>query len=189
MKKKLLFSFWFLCLFISIQAQTNYGYNKGIIATQNGDSINCWIELAVSYDSYVNYKQYESDDKPKRFKTKDIQWMELPNSYHENIKMGKSEKLVSLITAGKVYLYKYIESNQRSGNSPIGNGTVSFFNFTEHFVIKKDTIFYEISSKKFKENVKEFFGDCEKLTKKIDSGEFKIEHMQKIVSEYNRCDD
>lgn len=136
--------------------------------TRQGDSIKCFVEVALSYGSKIGYKKGVND--PETFiPTKDIKFILTTGRYLENIALGKRELLMTMVADGRVRLFLQVVS----------------LNYM--FVVKKGSIYTEVPRKNYRQVLSALLYECPEVVQKLREKVFAYEQMDLVVTEYNSC--
>lgn len=185
MKTSLLFA-GLILLCLTCYGQVDYGFGEGIIVTKQGDTIKCFVEMAVTYESKIAYKKAPQGEKLS-IPSSDIKSLTTPYKYWENIQVGKKEKLMSLAVDGDAQLFNHVTINPGQ-SSPMAGGTYTMNNApTVIYMLKKNQVFYEIRKKDFKATIAALLSDCPTVINKVNNKEYKFDDIEKVISEYNSC--
>ncbi len=183
---KLLLPITFILAVIStgLFAQTNYGFGEGVITKKDGTSIKCYVELTVAYHSRIAYK-FSQDGKEISMKASEVKSIQTSDKYIENITLDDKERLMGMVSDGRVRLFNHVTVN--SGRKEKGYGGTFTFNAppTIIYALKKDENYYELKKESFKTKLSELLNDQSSIIEKISSNEFKFEEIEKVVNEYN----
>jgi hypothetical protein len=167
-------------------SQGNYDYSHGMydngkIIKKSGEEITCLVPLAMSYGDNINYKMTK-DSEVKLISVSDIKYLQTPYNVYENVRINKSEKLMRIISSGKMFLYCYIISSD-----PPSQGGYSYVAHDPNYVIKKDSLIIEVKKSNFKDLFTEKMNDCITIADKIKNKDYKFKDIEKVVTEYNNC--
>lgn len=165
--------------------QSNYGYGEGVIVKKDSTEIKCFVEMNVTYGNKVSYA-LTRDGKELQLKSSEIKSILTPANYYENIILGKIERLMALVTDGKVKLFRFVKINSGAPSAP-GGGNVSLYGDpTLLYALKTENAFFEINSKNFKSVLTNQLQDQTSSLEEIQGKRFKFSDVEKTVTEYNR---
>ena len=173
----------FSLLFKTLFAQ-DFGYAPGTIITNQNDTINCYVEMAIAYDNKVSYKNTELGD-TKYFRKEEIKSISTPYNFYERIVTKKKDKIMMLLIDGNAKLYKRVGLIPGYPQS-IPGGTYQHNAPVVTYVLFKNNIYIDMNKKKLKE-IGVILSDCPELSKKISSKKVKLEELEGIVKEFNSC--
>jgi hypothetical protein len=173
------------CFFTPVNGQ-GYGFADGKIVTKKGDTINCLVEMAVTYGEQVSYKTKQRNA-ISSMQVTDIRSIQTPYTYWESIQVRERMLLMGLVVDGKARLFNHVIIN-KGKEKKASSGNVQFYDPpTVTYVVQKGGIYTEVAEDDFKEKGTQLFKDCTILMEKISSDVYKLEEMEKVVKEYNEC--
>jgi hypothetical protein len=174
----LLFAFHFC------HAQSNTVFQKGVIYKKQGDSLQCFVEMAVTFGKEIAYKQSEKGPNFS-IKSEDVRAIKTEHKYIENIAIDNKERLMALQVDGSVKLFMHVVINP--GEKKKGNGgTYSFNNEpTIIYFVRKDTSDQEITKKNFKPALAELLSDQPTIATGIRKDSYELKDIEAIIKEYN----
>lgn len=169
-------------------SQTNFGFTEGTIVYKRGDSILCLLKREVNYGDVITYKTHQNAEE-SQVGSKYIKSIRMESKYLENIILENKEKLVTLIVAGKISLYNYVETQK---GEPVkipntGGGMFAPIKVITHYIIKDGDKFQEIKEKSFKKTLNRLLPDCQLIITKIENNEYSFDDIPEIIKEYNTC--
>lgn len=202
-----------ILLIIILIVISNIGYSqksedfvviRGEINSQINDTVFGEIELP-SNGVFWNVKIITADGK-RKFKNKDVLFLKSRELFFASIPYGKSFAIVPRIIEGKIDLYFYYTGSDRLSFIPKMqkefrlNDMISFYaplgisqliwNATSNFYVydknSNDYIKVPKSNDKFIEEVSHVFIKNETIYNKIKTGDYKSEHIGRIVTLYNQ---
>src|SRR5688500_17108227 len=100
----LLFAFHFC------HAQSNSVFQKVVIYKKQGDCLQCFVEMAVTFRREVSYKQSEKGE-ILSIKSEEIRAIKTAHKYIENIVIDNKERLMALQADGAVKLFIHVVIN------------------------------------------------------------------------------
>ena len=154
--KRLGFTIFILTIIFTVSAgqTTSFGFQEGTITKKDGSLIKGYVEFAVTYYSRVAYKMTQ-DGKELSIKSSEIKSIQTPYKYIENISLDGKERLMALVTDGRIKLFNHITINP--GRSEKGYGGTFNFNAppTIIYAVKNSETFTEIRKKDFKQKLAE----------------------------------
>jgi len=184
--KQLVITLFILTIFSesTLGQTTSFGFQEGTIIKKDGSSIKCYVEFAVTYYSKVAYK-LTPDGKELSLKSSEVKSIQTPYKYIENITLDDKERLMAMITDGKVKLFNHVTINP--GRTQQGQGGTYSFNAppTIVYALMKDGRYFELKKKDFKAKLSDLLNDQMSLVERINSREFKFEDIEKLITEYN----
>ena len=169
-------------------SQTNFGFTDATIVYKRGDSILCLIKREVNYGDVITYKIHQDADESQVGSTY-IKSIRIASKYLENITFENKEKLVTLVSAGKINLYDYVET-QTGETVKIPNSNGGMFapiKVTTHYIIKDDDKYQELKEKSFEKVLRELIKACPTIIAKIENHEYTFKDIPEIIKEYNSC--
>ncbi len=161
---------FFICILtgLRVSGQSVYGYEEGTIITKQGETINCFVEMAVGYEKTIFYKD-SKDGKILSIPTAEVKAVATRYTYFENIPIGKKEKMMAVLVYGRAQLFFHVKDYI--------------------YVLKKDGIYYQLRKKNYLELLVQALRDCPQIIKMLGSRMYKYEFqdLERIVTEYNSC--
>jgi hypothetical protein len=175
------------CLLFAVHfchAQSNTVFQKGVIYKKQGDSLQCFVEMAVTFRREVSYKQSEKGE-ILSIKSEEIRAIKTEHKYIENIVIDNKERLMALQADGAVKLFIHVVINP--GQEKKGNGgTYSLNNEpTLIYFVRKDTSGQEITKKNFKPVLAELLSDQPTISTGIRKDSYNLKDIEAIIKEYN----
>ena len=137
-----------------VYGQPDYGFEEGVIVTKEKDAIQCFLELAITYEKKIAYK-ISKDGEEKFIPTEEVWFVKSPSRYLENIKLGKRERLVVLMVDGKVKLFNHVRMQEGIKQEGINTPSYTYSYAIIVHAVKKEENYYEINKKKLKERSRE----------------------------------
>jgi len=168
----------------SLGQTTSFGFQEGTIVKKDGSSIKGYVEFAVTYYSKVAYKLTQ-DGKELSLKSSEVKSIQTRYKYIENITLDNKERLMALVTDGKIKLFNHVTINP--GKTQQGHGGTYNFSAppTVIYALMKDGNYNELRRKDFKTKLADLLNDQTSLVERINRGEFKFDDIEIIVNEYN----
>ena len=179
--KKVSLLLLFLFLYTSVFSQFKYAssnYEMGKVEFNNGEVLEGFLILKVNSD--INFKKSLTDKKKIKYKSKDIKFLSIGESFYfyKTVNKGSSndKKALQVSVEGDVILYK--EFIDRNTSAPL-NG-----NITYSVNIPKEEVHYYLGRKGQREVINLKFGNTS-LINKIEKREFDRFDLPGIVNFYN----
>ncbi len=163
-----------------------FGFSEGTITYKRGDSILCLVKREFHFGDIITYKQYDDADE-QQVASLYIKSIRIGTKYIENITIDNKEKLATLNVSGKVLLYDYLENQMGKTVEMSEGGRMTPYKLVQHYIIKIDNKFVELSENSFEKKLSELLKECKSLTNKIDNHEFNFRNVSEIIKEYNSC--
>jgi hypothetical protein len=167
-----------------LKYQSNYNYSEGYIVDNNGLKINGLIKDNNEASQYIKVVFVRKDGQKKTLRPSDVseygffrsKFVSDKKQFYEIVNEG------TRISSYKVLTYSFVPIAGQNGISAGGSS-----NETKSYYLKKsnESKFQLVSKKKFKEDLTNYFSECELLKLKIQNGELADKDLEKIVYIYN----
>jgi hypothetical protein len=175
------------CLLFALHfchAQSNAVFQKGVIYKKQGDSLHCFVEMAVTFGKEVAYKQSEKGESLS-IKSDEIRAIKTEHKYVENIVIDNKERLMALQADGAVKLFMHVVINPGQEKKGKG-GTYSYNNEpTIIYFVRKDTSGQELTKNNFKPVLAELLSDQPAIASSIQKDSYALKDVEAIIKEYN----
>lgn len=177
-------------LFFTLLSYSQMTKQKATLYFKDGKELSCFARISGDYIRYSESDFKSSETKVNHEELLGIGlWMEDKkiHLYYKTEKGKDKPRLMELVIDGKVKLYRVADKygmGMKFATNPkyIGKKTSSTAYFLE---TKENPDFVFRFLRKFNENAKNYFSDCETLANKIGESGFRQKDIRNIVIYYN----
>lgn len=191
MKRQLLHIYFFLSFltFITISfqsvAQTEFGYGKGTIVKSNGDTINCYVEMALNYTENVKYK-YEKEGSIVEMRISEVNTVITPYRTIRKIKTERFERLMTaLVEEDESSLFVYVSNNQGRIDRDRFGGFVFYAEPEIIYALKIDDLFYDILRTNYKKILVSLLSSQPEIVNELKNKTFRFSSLEELIVRYN----
>ncbi|WP_347174886.1 hypothetical protein [Polaribacter uvawellassae] len=193
----LLFSILLFVSSVYSQLQGKADFSFGTLIT-NQDTIKCFIEKGVNYNSTnIRYKNEKEDKKILKIKSQNVNYLILRATKYDRIQLDNKSLLLEVYKKGNISLY--IDNSELSTKP---TRKVKFMNDirvyeksyspkypeTYFYIVGKEKTF-KIKKRKYKKELKSMMSDNIEILNKIDKLEYKSPlfkfKLGEVISKYN----
>ena len=169
MKKRLL-----VALIISL---TTLGFSQDIdqVITLKGDTISGKVIISTS-DPVVQTISIKNDTGRNIFKVYEVKVVTKGDDIYRTIKIDGKYQLGLVVKEGYLSLYRYVSSDPSAQND-----------FTESILIKRDGDHRVVPKLGFRNQMKDFLGDCETVEQSLNDKMYGRGELIKLIEDYNKC--
>jgi len=151
-----------------------------VVVTAKGDTLRGKVSLQTG-DANANDKLVIKIDRKRKY---------LPAYKVRNIALENGEKYRTIKLSERYQFVKVIiDGSYLSYCMYVDETAIDKNNFSEPLLITIDGQQHAISFISFKSRILNFLADCEEVSGKISSGEYKRKDIEKIIVDYNACID
>ncbi len=167
-----------------LKYQSNYNYREGYIVDNNGLKINGLIKDNNEASQYIKVVFVRKDGQKKTLKPSDIS----AYGFFRSKFVSDQKQFYEIVNEGtRISLYKVLQYTFVPFAGQIGSSVGGVRNETKSYYLKKpnEAKYLLLNKKKFKEDLTNYFSNCELLKLKIQNGELTEKDLEKIVYIYN----
>ena len=167
-----------------LKYQSNYNYREGYIVDNNGLKINGLIKDNNEASQYIKVVFVRKDGQKKTLRPSDV----IEYGFFRTKFVSDKTQFYQMVNEGtRISSYKVLEYTYGAFAGQNGIPTRGYINETKSYYLKKSdqSKFHLVSKKKFKEDLTNYFSDCELLKMKIQNSELADKDLEKIVYIYN----
>lgn len=169
----------------SLFSQQNI-FEKGQIVTIDNDTIDAFVELAVTYNINVKYKS-DINGKVKQIRIDNIKSLSTPYNYYKKVMLNKRSSLFRVMIDDKYSLFQMVMINTGS-SSPVAGGTMTAYSApTIIYAIRYNNEDYVLKKKKDIELIYPIIADCSDVKMQVEKESFKLDDLEEIIKKLNDC--
>jgi hypothetical protein len=167
-------------------ACSQYLYKKGTLVNIYGDSLECMIKLEPVFERNLYFRRTINSEE-EYIDLGELKYMHTNDLYFQTLKVRNKSVLSQLSIPAQDSLFFYIILHHSAKGSS-GNGmTTQGTNYEYVYLLKKKDDIIELTEKNFKEKLLTLFSACSLSIERLNSPQYKFEHVPNIVEEFYRC--